>query len=358
MRVAWLVLASLVVGCSAAPGGPEATGETEEAIQQCENGSVEGVDVSNGQGTIDWAAVKAAGVDFAIMKATQGTYYTASTFPGNWSGTKAHGVYRSAYHFFDPTEDGAAQAAHFLSIVGTIGPGDLPAMLDIECPTGSADTTCLGNGQSDAATAAEIATRMWAFIHAVEQATGKKPLIYTYGSYFTSNGVDTTGLDAYPLYIADPVTGTCFNVPAPWTSAIIWQYSWTGTVSGITGQVDRDRFIGTLAGLGQLAGGGASGDAGADGGKGADAGQGVDAGAGGDAGAGADAGTSPDASAGTGPDAAFADAPSGGGGGCGCRVTTPASPVPASASAAAALFVLIARRKRRRSCAPGTTCQC
>jgi MYXO-CTERM domain-containing protein len=166
---------------------------------------------------------------------------------------------------------------------------------------------------------------MWDFIHAVETATGKKPLVYTYGSYFTSNGVDTTGLDAYPLYIADPVTGSCFNVPAPWTTAVMWQYSWTGTVSGISGQVDRDKFIGTLAELQALAGTTVTGDAGLDGategsvegGAPNDAGNGPDAG--GpivDAGPRADAGGTDGGDSGTWDGAAPAR---GSTGGCSCR---------------------------------------
>src|ERR1700722_18678628 len=195
-RLAWPVPAALMAGCGASPQSSESTATTAEALQQCETVSVEGIDVSNGQGKINWTSVKAAGVDFAIMKATQGTYDTQSTFAANWAGSKAAGVIRSPYHFFDPTEDGAAQAQHFLSVVGAMGPDDLPPMLDIECPTGSPDTTCLGTGTSDAASAADIATRMWAFIDAVQQATGKRPIIYTYEDYFSSNGIDTTGLDA------------------------------------------------------------------------------------------------------------------------------------------------------------------
>jgi lysozyme len=230
-----------------ATGGDEPTGTTSEALQQCPGSTVEGIDIYDGTGTINWGAVKGAGVDFAMIKATQGTYNTQATFSTNWSGSKAAGVVRAAYHFFDPTEDGTAQAQHFLSVVGTLGPGDLPAMLDIECPDG--DPNCMYQGGSGAAAASDITTRMWNWIHTVEQATGKKPIIYTFGSYFSSNGIDTTGLGAYPLFIAYPTSASCFNVPAPWSTAVIWQYSWTGTVNGISVQVDRDRFIGTLADL-------------------------------------------------------------------------------------------------------------
>jgi GH25 family lysozyme M1 (1,4-beta-N-acetylmuramidase) len=224
-------------------------GETQAALTTCTSGPfVEGVDVSDGQGNIDWNAVKGGGVDFGIAKATQGTYNTQGTFAANWANMKAAGVVRGAYHFFDPTEDGAAQASYFLGVVGTIEPGDLPPMLDIECPDG--DAQCLGfSGGSGAASASDIYTRMWDWIHTVENATGRKPLIYSFGSYFADNGINTTGLDAYPLNIAYPVSGNCFNFPGPWSAATIWQWSFTGSVSGIGGQVDRDRFLGTSSQL-------------------------------------------------------------------------------------------------------------
>jgi MYXO-CTERM domain-containing protein len=246
IRKEWLFAGALLVGCGGgAPG--ESPGSIFEELQQCASQTVEGVDVYQGQGSINWTAVKGAGIAFAMIKATQGTSNTQSTFAYNWSNAKTAGLYRSAYHFFDPTEDGIAQAHHYLMVVGALAPDDLPPMLDIECPDGS--PTCLGNGASGATPAATIHQRMWDWIHTVETATGKTPLVYSYGSYFSSNAIDTTGLGAYPLFIAYPTAAMCFSVPAPWSKAAIWQYSWTGTVSGISGQVDRDRFIGTIADL-------------------------------------------------------------------------------------------------------------
>ena len=358
MRFAWIALGAVAVavgGCSGGvPGEPEPTESTSEALQQCESASVEGVDVYDGTGTIDWNAVKGAGVDFALIKATQGTYNTQASFKTNWNGAKAAGVYPGAYHFFDPTEDGVAQAQHFLSVLGTLGPGDLPAMLDIECPDG--DPNCLYKGASGAAAASDIHTRMWDWIHTVEQATGRKPIIYTFGSYFSSNGIDTTGLGPYPLYIADIVSGSCFNVPSPWTAAVIWQYSWTGTVAGISGQVDRDKFIGTLADLQNFANPATSADAGADGGG--EGGVGGDAGA--DAGSGPDAEAVPDTGAGVvGADGSIvaSDAPAADAGGCGCRVVSTDDTDSGALVALPLAFVAAAARRRRiRGSRDGTRC--
>ena len=125
------------------------SGETEErsvaqAVQQCPAMTVEGVDVYAGTGTIDWTKVKAAGRDFAFIKATQGDYNKQSKFAANWANSLAAGVMRSPYHFFDATIDGVAQANCFLARghrrAGGLQPGDLPPMLDIECPTSSSQS--------------------------------------------------------------------------------------------------------------------------------------------------------------------------------------------------------------------------
>jgi MYXO-CTERM domain-containing protein len=227
---------------------------SREALQQCTSSTVQGIDISDGNGSINWPDVADAGVVFAYIKATQGTYNTQSAFPTNWSGARNAGVIRGAYHFFDPTEDGVAQAQSFLGVVGTLQPNDLPPMLDVECPDG--DPTCLGfSGGSGTAPAADIHQRILDFLSTVEAATGRHSVIYTYGSYFSGNGVTDTDLATYPLWIADLSSGSCFSVPASWSSAAFWQYDWTGVISGISGNVDLDRFVGTLSDLQSFANG-------------------------------------------------------------------------------------------------------
>jgi GH25 family lysozyme M1 (1,4-beta-N-acetylmuramidase) len=244
--VACLALASCA---SDAREHREHPGESTAAdTTTCPQGTLPaGVDVSDGQGTIDWTKVKAAGISWTVIKATQGTYNVQAGFAANWKSAKAAGVARAAYHFFDPTEDGTAQAQKFLDTVGPLDADDLSPMLDIECPDGNA--TCLGfSGGSGTAPAADIRTRMLDWLNAVEAATGRKPGIYSFGSYFSSNAIDTTGLDAYPLWIASLST-TCATFPPPWKATTAWQWSFTGTVSGINGQVDEDRMVAPMDAL-------------------------------------------------------------------------------------------------------------
>jgi len=251
--------ASAASGAISGPWGDEAVADGVDVTRQCPASVVEGIDVFDGQGAIDWAAVRDAGIAFAFIKATQGTYDTQSTFAGNWRASAAAGVLRGAYHFFDPTEDGAAQAAHFLSVVGSPAAGDLPPVLDVECPDGDPD--CLGTGSAGMAAADDIRARLQAFLEATAQGLGRAPVLYTFPSYFADNGVDTAGLGEYPLYLAsipadDDAGVPCFAVPGPWSSAEFWQYSFEGAVPGVAGAVDRDRFLGSIAALEALGGAG------------------------------------------------------------------------------------------------------
>ncbi|MCH7611544.1 MAG: glycosyl hydrolase family 25, partial [Chloroflexi bacterium] len=70
-----------------------------------------GIDVSRWQGTIDWQAVKQAGITFAVMRATIGDFFTDDKFAENWQGAKDAGIFRCAYHVLRPDNDAVAQIA-------------------------------------------------------------------------------------------------------------------------------------------------------------------------------------------------------------------------------------------------------
>ena len=242
-------------------------GRDAGATQQCKPSAVvSGVDLNpDGDGTLGWAS---SGKGFAIIKATQGTSYEDADFAANWAALKTAKIVRGAYHFFDATVSGVDQANYFLQVVGTIEPGDLPPTLDIECPV-SGDSDCLGNGSSGDAPAAQITQAMNDFLTTVKSATGLTPIVYSYGSWFSDNGVDTTGLETYPLWLADYSGTSCFDVPSPWTAATIWQFDSSGTVSGVN--VDDDYFLGSAAQLATFtADGGTPSDGGAGDAGGAD----------------------------------------------------------------------------------------
>ncbi len=247
MRTALLGLAIFGSAC-----GPFVDVTMEANTQQCATTTLEGVDVYNGDGAIDWIKVAGSGRRFAFMKATQGNYNKQSNFVANWTNSRSAGVARSAYHFFDPTIDGVDQANWFLAELAAAGgmdATDLPPMLDIECPVSASQATstakapnCEHTGDSGWVLPATMKTRIFDWLDTVEVATGRRPILYSYPSWFGGVTFTDARLADYPLFIA--TYATCASVPAPWTSAVFWQYSASGTVPGINAMADVDRFFG------------------------------------------------------------------------------------------------------------------
>jgi lysozyme len=200
------------------------------------NGTIQGLDVSHYQGTVNWPQVCQAGIQFAFAKATDGLTWTDPQFAVNWPQMKAAGILRGAYHFFEPADDAAAQAQFFLQ-TAQLAPGDLPPALDVET---------LG-GRS--------ATAMWqgveTWLQTVAAATGVQPFLYVDPS-FANQYQAPVSLAAYPLWIADYGVAQP-TLPAGWSSWLIWQYNESGVVSGISGPVDLDQLAAPLATLAALA---------------------------------------------------------------------------------------------------------
>ena len=249
MRWGWIAL--LVAACTSS--SPEVRA-IEQGLTKCPDMTVEGLDVYAGTGVIDWGKVAASGRGFAFIKATQGDYNKQANFATNWTAALAAGVKRSPYHFFDGTIDGIAQANSFLddlTAAGGLQVGDLPALLDIECPTSSAEASAQSNcehtGDSGWVATTTLNQRIFDWLDTVQTATGRPPIIYSYPAWFAAAKVTDARLASYPLFIAS--YNSCATIPQPWTDAAFWQYSATGMVSGVVGNADVDRFFGSAADL-------------------------------------------------------------------------------------------------------------
>jgi lysozyme len=199
------------------------------------NGDVQGIDVSHYQGTVDWRQVKAVGIQFAFAKATEGVTLLDPEFATNWAGMKAAGILRGAYHFFEPNDDAGQQAAFFLSTV-QLESGDLPPVLDVE---------------TAAANSAQLWQGVQAWLDQVEAATGVRPILYLNKNFANENAAPAS-LAAYPLWLAQYEVEIP-TVPDGWTTWLLWQYSQSGTLDGVSGSVDLDQLNGPLSGLSALA---------------------------------------------------------------------------------------------------------
>jgi GH25 family lysozyme M1 (1,4-beta-N-acetylmuramidase) len=208
----------------------------------------QGIDVSHHQGSINWNLVYQSGKVFAFVKATEGYTYNDPRFVTNMTDGNAAGVMMGAYHFARPDNNSATdEANHFVQVAGNyIGNGWLPPVLDLEDPPGQ-DLQQLYTPQ-------QLTDWVQTWLTTVENLTGVEPIIYTNGRY---TNYLLSSLNSYRLWIAEPDGNT--NPPdnlGRWTTWAFKQYSWTGSVPGISGDVDLNVFNGTMSELTALTQGG------------------------------------------------------------------------------------------------------
>lgn len=233
----------------------EQTGETAQALEVCPGDNVvRGLDVSTYQNNVDWNQVAAAGYKFAITRINHGSVMD-DTFDANWAGIKEAGMLRGAYQYFEPGLDVPTQAQIVIDKIGMLGPGDLPAVIDVETTSGVGP--------------AAVAAAVGEWLELVEAGTGKRPMIYT-GKYFWQDNVGSDAFADYPLWHAQypnacqpPSSGppdgcgTCANIADQWSTWVFWQYTSLNNVAGIPDNtVDTNIFKGSYEELLAFAGGG------------------------------------------------------------------------------------------------------
>ena len=212
--------------------------------------SVLGIDVSMYQNSINWQNVLADGKTYAWAKATEGKTWTDPQFANNMTNGISAGVVMGAYHFARPDNNTAVEdATNFLNVAGNyIGAGFLPPALDLENAYTSGQVVDL----TTLFTSNELTNWVQTWMTTVENQTGVEPIIYCNGNYAS---YVNSSLNNYGLWFAQPDQDTMppTNI-GNWNDWLFKQYSWTGTVSGISGDVDLNIFNGTLSEFNNLIG--------------------------------------------------------------------------------------------------------
>lgn len=193
---------------------------------------VHGIDVSRFQGDIDWHAAAHAGVNFAFIKATEGGDLLDAEFTRNWHAAARAGVLRGAYHFYYFCTDARTQARWFIRNVPR-GAGALPPVLDMEWNPHS--PTC----QKRPAPAV-VRREMNVFLNRLERHYGQRPIVYTTPQFYRENDLGRVRAEFWLRSVAKPLAEVY-----PGQHWHFWQYSGTGIVRGIGGDVDLNAFGGT-----------------------------------------------------------------------------------------------------------------
>jgi len=203
--------------------------------------TVLGIDISKWDGNWDAARTKAAGVEFAFIKASQGIH-SDPLFAANWQKSKAAGLLRGAYHYLDTALPGRDQADYFANLLAS-DRGELPPVVDFEEITPNL-------------TAARATAQLRDFVTQLK-THGYTPTIYTSASYWQAYGEKNSEWAACPLWLADYTNTLSPGAPAPWTAWTFWQYSEkaSGETYGTESYgVDVNRYTGTAEELLAFAG--------------------------------------------------------------------------------------------------------
>lgn len=194
---------------------------------------VAGIDVSQYQEAIDWRKVAAEGCSFAFIKATEGASRQDPNFATNWAEAKRAGIRCGAYHFFRPLSPVDDQVTNFLSVVTALGNEDLPPVLDLEVPD---DWSTINLSKR-----VPLVLR---WLGQVQEGLKKRPIIYLSPSFIGDVLANTILLSSYPLWLAHYTASPAPTVPRAWGDWTFWQYTNTGYVNGVGGQVDLNWFNG------------------------------------------------------------------------------------------------------------------
>jgi GH25 family lysozyme M1 (1,4-beta-N-acetylmuramidase) len=208
-----------------------------------------GLDVSAGQGAVNWAGVKTAGGSFAYVKATEGAGYLNPDFAQQYNGSYGAGLIRGAYHFALPDRtDGATQADYFIANGGgwSADGRTLPGAIDIEYNPYKIDPTDPRATCYDLSNAAMVSW-LHAFLDRYKQRTGRDAVIYTTTDWWTTCTGNSPQFSANPLWLSHFASAPG-GLPASWSSYTIWQHADSGTLPG-----DQDVFNGTAAQLASFA---------------------------------------------------------------------------------------------------------
>ena len=215
---------------------------------------VQGVDVSTHQGAVNWATMKAAGIQFAYCKATEGVDFVDARFTQNMTNANAAGVLIGPYHYGRPDSnssnplDAFNEANDFVDAIQPYYNSSglyLRPVLDVEefldLATVAQERAFLSKWVRD-------------FSDQVVARLGVLPIIYCNGNY-AQNYLEAN-IAVHDLWFAKPSSTNTYASATPptaanlgiWNEWTFWQWTWTGNIGG-ENPVDRNVFAGEMSDL-------------------------------------------------------------------------------------------------------------
>ncbi len=209
---------------SAAPV-PDIT--TDPAYIAAHEGS-KGVDVSKHNGNIDWGAVKASGIDFAIIRcgyrgSSSGALIVDPLYYQNMIAATGAGLNVGVYFFSQAVNEVEAieEASMVLELISGYSL-QMPVYIDVE----------KSNGRGDAISVEERSAATAAFLATIRNA-GYSAGLYS-NKLWLENRINTGVFTDYKIWLAQYVDIPSYTA----TRYDMWQYTSKGSIPGIAGNVD------------------------------------------------------------------------------------------------------------------------
>lgn len=207
-----------------------------------------GIDLSHWQAQVDFPALKADGIEYVILKATEGDYYTDETWDERWRAALDAGLVVMAYHFWRSQLDGTAQARYFHN-----------AVADFLAATNGNTYLAYDVETTDGATMTYRRTQLKIALE-YSAARVRRTGCYSSPSLWTKLIGTVSWIASYTNWVAHWTSAASPTLPPGWTSQTtpLWQYgiyptySWTRPVQGVSTPIDVNRFFGTIDDLKQL----------------------------------------------------------------------------------------------------------
>ncbi len=238
----FLILAFLALAACAthqpSDGGGGTSGFGERDPVEWQHGhaphryDIHGIDVARFQDSVNWHAARDAGVQFAFIKATEGGDMLDPRFDDHWRGARSASIPTAAYHFFYFCTSAADQARWFVRHVPREA-GALPPILDMEWNAFS--PTCRKRPPGEI-----VRREAKVFLDTLERHYGQRPIIYTTPEFYRVNEMQQ--MEGEEFWLRSTAKHPREVYPSQHWS--FWQYSGTGTVPGINGDVDLNAFSG------------------------------------------------------------------------------------------------------------------
>lgn len=200
--------------------------------------SYKGIDVSRYQKDTNWQAVKSSGVDFTMIRVgfrgygTEGTLNLDPLFNQNINGALSNGIDCGIYFFSQAVNynEGVEEAKWTLDKIKGYNI-TYPIAIDTEESSASDKT-----GRADNISKEDRTAAIRGFCETIRNA-GYKPMIYA-SKYWLKDKLNMSDLQGYDVWLAHYVNGAPNNksdYDGPYT---MWQYTSSGYVNGINGEVD------------------------------------------------------------------------------------------------------------------------